>query len=88
MRTMLALVILLQACTTAQANDQLEDCNQKAAGISGEERSTVIANCIRRSASVTNLPPRFARMAECNREAGDMKGEDRVKFVNDCMDRP
>lgn len=88
MRIMLAAVTLLLVVGTAHAKDQREDCNQKAEGKVGAERNRVIAACIRRNASVSNMPPMLARMTECNRQAGDMTGEARVKFVDDCLQRP
>lgn len=88
MKTMLALAILLLGTAAAHAKEQREDCNRKAAGSTGEERSRIIASCVRRNATVSVMPPRLAKMTECNQQAGNMTGEPRVRFVNDCMDEP
>lgn len=87
MNRLLTLVLLL-AASTSQASDRRENCNQKAAGLNGNDRSQLVAECIRRNASITNMPPMLARMSECNREAGNMAGEPRVRFVNSCLERP
>lgn len=88
MKFMLALAILLLGTAIAQAKDKREDCNRKAAGTSGDERTQIIAECIRRNASISVMPPRLARMTECNDLAGNMTGEARIKFVNECMEKP
>jgi hypothetical protein len=88
MKTMLALAILLLGSAAAHAKDQREDCNRKASGSTGEDRSRIIATCVRRNATLSVMPPRLARMTECNQLAGNMTGQPRVKFVNDCMDEP
>ncbi len=85
MKIMLAAVTLLLGMGMAQAKEQREDCNHKAAGKVGAERNRVIAACIRHNASVSNMPPTLARMTECNRLAGDITGEARVRFVDDCL---
>jgi hypothetical protein len=85
---MLALAILLLGSGLAQAKDQREDCNRKAAGSKGEERTRIIAECVRHNASISVMPPRLARMTECNQKAADLTGDARVKFFNECMDTP
>jgi hypothetical protein len=88
MRIMLAAVTLLLGIGAAHAKEQREDCNQKAEGKLGGDRNRVIAACIRRNASVSNMPPMLARITECNRQAGAMTGEARVKFVDECLKQP
>jgi hypothetical protein len=87
MKRLLTLVVLVMVAGTGHAKDQRENCNQKAAGASGNDRNQIIAECIRRNASVTTMPPTLARMSQCNREAGEMTGEPRVRFVNLCLAR-
>lgn len=87
MTRLLTLVVVLLAASTSQAKDQRENCNQKADALSGTERSQFLAECIRRNASIKEMPPMLARMSQCNREAGNMTGESRMRFVNDCLDR-
>lgn len=87
MKKVIAVAALVLVAGSAQARDQRENCNQKAAGITGTERSQLIAECIQRNARVSTMPPTLARMSQCNREAGDMTGDARVRFVNTCMER-
>lgn len=87
MTRLLTLTVLLLAATATQASDYRESCKRKAVGMSGSERSDIVAECIRRKASTTTEPPTLARMSQCNREAGDMTGENRVRFVNTCLER-
>ncbi len=86
--TRLLTLMLVLAAGTSQASERRENCNQKAAGVSGNDRNQMVAECIRRNAGITNMPPMLARMSQCNREAGDMVGEPRVRFVNTCLERP
>lgn len=88
MNRLLSTGLLLLVASVSQAKDQRENCNQKATSAAVGERNQIIAECIRRNASVTNMPPMLARMSQCNREAGDMSGENRVRFVNTCLERP
>ncbi|MES2917709.1 MAG: PsiF family protein [Pseudomonadota bacterium] len=88
MNKLLTVGLLLLVAGTSQAKDQRENCNQKASSAASDERSQIIEACIRRNASVTNMPPMLARMSQCNREAGEMSGENRVRFVNTCLQRP
>lgn len=88
MTRVLTLAVLLLAAGTSQARDHRENCNQKAANASGEERSQIIAECIHHNARINTMPPTLARMTQCNREAGNMTGDARVRFVNDCMEKP
>lgn len=87
MTRMLTLLVIVLAASTSYAKDQRENCNQKAAGLSGIDRSQSVAECIRRNASIKEEPPMLARMSECNREAGNLTGEPRVRFVNSCLER-
>lgn len=87
-RSLILVLVLVLAASTTQASERRENCNQKAAGVSGNDRNQMVAECIRRNASITNMPPTLARMSRCNREAGNMTGEPRVRFVNACLERP
>lgn len=87
MKRLLTLAILAMVAGTSQAKDQRENCNQKASGAVGNDRNQIIAECIRRNASVATMPPTLARMSQCNREAGEMTGEPRLRFVNLCLTR-
>lgn len=87
MKRLLILMVLAMVAGTGHAKDQRENCNRKAVGAAGSERNQIIAECIRRNASVNTMPPTLARMSQCNREAGDMTGEPRLHFVNTCLAR-
>lgn len=89
MKIMLAVVILLLGNGLAYGNEgntKREDCNQKAEGTSGKERTRIISACIKHNANVNTMPPMLQRMTECNRKAGDMAGDAREKFVNSCLE--
>ena len=89
MKIMLAVVILLLGNGLAygkEDNNKREDCNQKAEGTSGNERTRIISACIKHNASINVMPPMLQRMTECNRKAGDMAGDTREKFVNSCLE--
>lgn len=88
MTRLLTFGVLLLAAAASQASERRENCNQKGAGVNGSERNQIVAECIRRNAGITNMPPMLARMSQCNREAGNMAGEPRVRFVNSCLERP
>jgi hypothetical protein len=89
MKIMLAVVILLLGNGLAygkESSSKREDCNQKAEGTIGKERSRIISACIKHNANVNTMPPMLQRMTECNRKAGDMTGDARQKFVNKCLE--
>ena len=91
MKIMLAVVILLLGNGLAygkEGNTKREDCNQRAEGTSGKERTRIISACIKHNAGVKTMPPMLERMTECNRKAGDMSGDAREKFVNKCLQIP
>lgn len=90
MKTMLSMAMillspLLLGTSTAYGNDKVtQDCNQKAEGLKGNERTRVIAACIRRNTSSTS--PILAKISECNQKAGNMTGDAREKLVQKCME--
>lgn len=89
MKIMLAVVILLLGNGLAYGKEgKREDCNQRAEGTSGNERTRIISACIKHNASVKTMPPMLERMTECNRQAGEMTGDARVKFVDKCLQEP
>lgn len=91
MKIMLAVVILLLGNGLAygkEGTNKREDCNQRAEGASGNERTRIISACIKHNASVKTMPPMLERMTECNRKAGEMTGDARVKFVDKCLQEP
>jgi hypothetical protein len=88
MKRMLAMALLLLGTGMAygkEDNSKREDCNQKAEGTTGNERTRIISACVRRNANVNTMPPMLQRMTECNRQAGEMTGDARVKFVDKCL---
>lgn len=91
MRIMLAVVILLLGNGLAYGKEDTnkrEDCNHRAEGTSGNERTRIISACIKHNANVKTMPPMLERMTECNRKAGEMAGAARVKFVDSCLQEP
>lgn len=92
MKTMLTVVMLLSPLLlgTGMAhgndnNNQRQDCNKQAEGLTGNERNRMISSCIRRNASTKTTLPLLAKMTQCNQKAGDMTGDPRVKFVDKCL---
>lgn len=89
MKALLAMLFLCLGTHSAlAANDQREDCNQKAQGYSGSERSRIISACIKHNAAIDVMPPMLAKMTACNEKAGNMEGQKRIDFVDRCLGEP
>ena len=71
--------------------ERMKDCNGKAKGMKGEERSKYMKNCLGGHEAMADkggkMTPQQNKMKECNKQAGDkkLKGEERQKFMSSCL---
>lgn len=68
--------------------NKMKECNQKAAGMKGDERKAFMKTCL--SAKAEEAPAATAttpqqRMKDCNAKAKGMKGQDRKTFMSSCL---
>ena len=69
--------------------ERMKDCNGKAKGMKGEERSKYMKNCLGGHEAMADkggkMTPQQNKMKDCNLKAKDMKGEERKKFMSACL---
>jgi hypothetical protein len=100
MKLLIASVCLALAATSGWAQDKKEpsaaqkkqqarmkDCNEKAAGMKGEERKKFMSSCLKGGGASTAQKEQQSRMKDCNKQASDkkLKGDERKKFMSSCL---
>jgi psiF repeat-containing protein len=69
--------------------ERMKDCNVKAKGMKGEERSNYMKGCLSGKSAMADKGGKMTaqqnKMKDCNAKAKDMKGEERKKFMSGCL---
>jgi hypothetical protein len=77
--------------SAAQQKQQarMKECNEKAAGKTGEERQAFMSSCLKSGASGRSAAQQKQqnRMKSCNKEANEkkLKGSERRSFMSSCL---
>lgn len=67
--------------TSPSQQDKMKQCNDKAKGMSGEDRKKFMKVCL----SNHNNDSQQQKMKSCNSEATGMSGDDRKQFMQMCL---
>jgi hypothetical protein len=65
--------------------DRMKACNEKAAGMKGDEHKAYMKSCLSGKEPTPKLTAQQQRMKDCNAKAADRKGDDRKKFMSECL---
>ncbi len=69
--------------------ERMKDCNVKAKGMKGEERSNFMKGCLSGKSAMAEKGGKMSaqqeKMKDCNAKAKDMKGDARKKFMSSCL---
>jgi len=69
--------------------ERMKDCNAKAEGKKGDERSKFMSSCLKGETAGASDKQKAQqdRMKDCNKRAGDkkMQGDERKSFMSSCL---
>jgi hypothetical protein len=69
--------------TTNAQQEKMKACNEKAAGMTGDDRKKFMSTCLS-----SKPPKKESKMAMCNKQTAGLSGDARSKAQSECMKGP